>query len=73
MDNCPKCETSLIMGNVYPEFKNDNTPESDTELWLHKPRLCNNPKCENYCGIDTKNPKTVVCEEVNLEYTKGAS
>jgi hypothetical protein len=70
MDKCPKCNANLIIGNVNSEFRNDDTPEGSTELWLHKPQLCLNPKCDNYCGLDTMNPKTVVHTESNLEYKK---
>lgn len=69
MDNCPKCETNLIIGKVEHEFRNDSTPDAKTELWLHKPQLCNNPKCPNYCGTDLNNPKTIVHIEPNLEYS----
>lgn len=55
MDNCPKCVTSLKRAKGY--FK---SPLNSTDVFYVQEMVCDNPKCDNYCGKDLDNPLFVV-------------
>lgn len=55
MDNCPKCETSLK--RAYGKLKSDIGSE---EVYNEQAMVCDNPKCDNYCGKDLSKPLVIL-------------
>jgi hypothetical protein len=57
---CPKCKGRLTIAKTSYSFKNDNTPDVQTEAYLNQHLVCTNSKCTDYSGKDINNPKVVV-------------
>lgn len=52
---CPKCNEDLHIARS--KFETD---VGSTDIYSCLDMVCVNPKCDNYCGADLGNPKTVV-------------
>ena len=62
---CPECGSPLMIASSNFEFKNDDSPDTPTELYSVLTMVCVNssidlttkmPKCSQYCGPDLYNP-----------------
>jgi hypothetical protein len=56
------------VGRTYPTFKNDDTPDQKTEMYINREMVCVNPKCDNFAGHNLGKPKKIVTTISNLEY-----
>ena len=57
---CPSCTHQLRIGKTYITFKNDDTPDAQTEAYTNLPLICVNPKCSLFGGKDLSNPTQIV-------------
>ena len=65
---CDICKTPLEIGEVYPDFINDHTPDMPTEVYNNLPMLCPNQTCSNWRGVNASKPLVVVETVRNLIY-----
>lgn len=68
---CPKCNHLLRIGVSYMTFKNDDTPDAQTEAYMNLPMICINKDCELFGGdketgtTDLSNPAQIVTTVTN--------
>jgi len=57
---CPNCGHQLRIGKTYMTFKNDDTPNAQTEAYTNLPMICGNSRCGNFGRTDLSNPTKIV-------------
>jgi hypothetical protein len=67
LENCPKCDGMLYVGNNFITVTGDHSPDTVTEVFMNLPRICINPACDN-CNPDLNNLSIIIETQVHKIY-----